>query len=227
MSSRQRNGRRSGLSVGSQGNKNTPPLPKTYETSFPAVENPVSEGGAWVNVGLDWAGVKTISGGKACGNMTPPGNYNDPYTHLTGFSANHKVSITVFYGAGWVISNNQELEIHLRVTDSANSVQLYEITLINQFSTIIAYNFVRWNGARGNFTILTTTSGTDNWGMITGDVCSAQIIGSNITVDINGVTLFTASDSVLTTGQPGFGFYTSSSGANEDLCISHFKAADV
>jgi hypothetical protein len=38
---------------------------RTYTTKFPLVENPVSEGGNWINggvAGLDWTNVRTASG---------------------------------------------------------------------------------------------------------------------------------------------------------------------
>jgi len=52
--------------VGAQG--------RTYTTNFPATENPVSQGGNWVNgraVGLDWSDARTIPG-LAFGTGTHP-----------------------------------------------------------------------------------------------------------------------------------------------------------
>ena len=48
--------------------------PGKYSTTFALTENPISEGGNWVNgkaVGLDWANV-SITPGLAVGNETGP-----------------------------------------------------------------------------------------------------------------------------------------------------------
>jgi hypothetical protein len=40
-------------------------LARTYTTTFPLTENPISEGGNWINgkaVGLDWANLATTNG---------------------------------------------------------------------------------------------------------------------------------------------------------------------
>ena len=43
----------------------TEAVAKTYTTNFPLMENPISEGGNWVNgqaVGLDWTDIRTTPG---------------------------------------------------------------------------------------------------------------------------------------------------------------------
>jgi hypothetical protein len=75
-------------------------IARSYTTNFSLPENPISEGGSWINgktVGLDWADVSTISG-HAFGNYTsgsPP--YNDPTAVLTGsWGPNQTVQATVY-----------------------------------------------------------------------------------------------------------------------------------
>src|SRR5207247_10420262 len=59
----------------------------TYTTNFPLTENPISEGGHWINGltnGIDWSDVQTIPG-KAFGTQTGIGpNYADSTALLTG-----------------------------------------------------------------------------------------------------------------------------------------------
>jgi len=50
-----------------------------YITSFPLTENPISEGGKWINgltTGLDWSDVRTVSG-IAYNDQTKDAHYND------------------------------------------------------------------------------------------------------------------------------------------------------
>jgi hypothetical protein len=59
----------------------------TYTTTFPQTENPISEGGNWINGltnGIDWADVATTPG-KAFGTQTVNSpNYSDSTALLTG-----------------------------------------------------------------------------------------------------------------------------------------------
>ena len=59
----------------------------TYTTNFPLTENPIFEGGHWINGltnGIDWSDVQTIPG-KAFGTQTGIGpNYADSTALLTG-----------------------------------------------------------------------------------------------------------------------------------------------
>jgi len=62
----------------------------TYSTSFASTENPLSEGGKWINgraVGLDWNNAQSVPG-KAYGAAIATG-YNDDVAVLnTAFTAN-------------------------------------------------------------------------------------------------------------------------------------------
>ena len=59
----------------------------TYTTNFPLIENPISEGGHWINGltnGIDWADVATTPG-RAFGTQTVISpNYGDSTALLTG-----------------------------------------------------------------------------------------------------------------------------------------------
>ena len=58
----------------------------TYSTNFAGTENPISEGGRWINggvAGLDWANVRTTPG-LAFGTQTGLIEYNDAAALLSG-----------------------------------------------------------------------------------------------------------------------------------------------
>src|SRR5262245_9498429 len=61
---------------------------KSYSTEFDGIENPLSEGGVWSHVGLDWRNVEK-SGGIAYGTQTGTGGYDDSYAVLSGFPPDH------------------------------------------------------------------------------------------------------------------------------------------
>jgi hypothetical protein len=71
---------------------------KSYTTSFLLTENPISEGGNWINgkaVGLDWANVQTTPG-LAFGTETGSGGYDDSTALLTGsWGADQHVKATI------------------------------------------------------------------------------------------------------------------------------------
>jgi hypothetical protein len=191
----------------------------SYRTVFPLTENPISEGGVWVNVGLDWTFVQT-GGGLAFGTQTGSGGFNDSYAHLTGFPPNHTAYGIIHIGSptGGI---NHEVEILLRWHDSAHVAQGYECNIAynGQYTTI-----VRWNGPLGSFTNLAQiTSGVPT--PHTGDIFSAVIIGNKISSYLNGVLLATATDSTYATGNPGMGFFRSAvSGPANDVAFSAYGA---
>ena len=77
----------------------SPAIAATYSTTFPAAENPISEGGNWINggaVGLDWANVQTtpsLAFGTQSGSS---GQYDDSTALLTGtWNPDHTAEATV------------------------------------------------------------------------------------------------------------------------------------
>lgn len=190
-------GRRGGLAAGVI-------APSGYATTFGATENPISEGGVWINggaTGLDWNNIQT-SGGNALATRietsAPP--YDDPIACLdsTKFSigANQYAQATIFKNAGY--TGSHECELLLRFAITAHSATGYEVYWSNNGGLVL----VRWNGAINDFTALTST----NPGAPTdGAVLRVEISGSTITAKINGATQFTWTDSTWATGMPGIG----------------------
>ena len=100
-----------------------------YATDFNLTENPISEGGNWINggvTGLDWNNVQT-SDGYAYG--TPAAvTYSDPTAVLAGSWGADQYISGVVYSAGPNASQYEEAELRLRTTIGAHSITGYEIT---------------------------------------------------------------------------------------------------
>lgn len=195
---------------------------QTYITTFPLTENPISEGGKWINgatIGLDWKNVATTPG-LAMGTQVNSQSYDDSTAVLTGsWEPDQTVHATV-YSTNPADGLSEEVEIRLRSAISAHSNTGYEINF-NCAATGGGYSqTVRWNGAMGDFTVLAGGPGVKN-----GDVVTASMVGSTITVQINGVQVMQVTDGTFTTGNPGMGFFhRGSAGLNAAFGFSSYTA---
>ena len=181
----------------------------TYTTNFPLTENPISEGGRWINggtVGLDWQNVRVTSN-RAIGTQDGQGNYDDATAILAGtWGPNQDVSATVYSVNPQDVPIYHEVELRLRTTITAHSITGYEV-LFQAMTTGRNYvQIVRWNGPLGNFTYLADVNPAAR-GITTGSVVRATIVGNLITAYIDGVQVAQATDSRFTTGSPGIGFF--------------------
>jgi hypothetical protein len=201
-----------------------------YATNFPLTENPISEGGRWLNGltnGIDWTDIVTVSG-EAYG--TNPGSgtgYNDSTAVVTGtWLPNQYASGVVHIGT---ITNSyyQEVELRLRTTISAHSITGYELDYSCHNDGTQYFAIARWNGPINNFTTLASTSGET--ALANGDEISGTIEGSTIKMYHNGVLLLTATDSTYTSGSPGIGTDLGGNGGgstNAQFGFSSFQAHD-
>jgi hypothetical protein len=185
----------------------------TYTTNFPSTENPISEGGRWINggtTGLDWSDVSTTPG-LAIGHEVNA-NYSDATAILTGtWPANQYAQATVY----WNPNGNEpvpEVELRLRSAMSAHVNRGYEITFGGGYLII-----VRWNGPFQDFTYpyLLELNGSQ-YTPKTGDVIKATIVGNTISAYKNGVLMGTATDGTWTDGAPGMGFNSGTHGGTYD-----------
>ena len=200
---------------------------RTYTTNFSLTENPISEGGNWVNgkaVGLDWADVATVRG-LAFGTETGRVNYDDSTAVLDGaWGANQTAQATV-YSVNQNSSIFEEVELRLRTTITANQMTGYEIDF-RCLNTLEGYvQIVRWNGPLGSWTLLDGRSG----GVKNGDLVKATIVGNVITAYVNGTRVLQVTDVTYATGSPGIGFYlqgTTNNAVQRDYGFTSFSAAD-
>lgn len=222
-------------------------LVRSYRTSFAVDENPLSEGGIWLNGkadGIDWIDViagngvaygavsrmtvaeQRIEQGNldpgADGESGPVGDYDDPTAVLAGHWGPDQ------HGRARVFSRNQteeyfqEVEIRLRSTMTAHRCTGYEV-FFRCLKTENAYaEIVRWNGAIGDFTSLAKLSGPQ-YGVQDGDLIEATVVGSVLRGFINGEQVIEAVDDVFTEGSPGIGFNFFVGETNVDHGLSYFE----
>ena len=177
----------------------------TYTTNFPLNENPISEGGHWINGltnGIDWADVATTPG-KAFGTQTGIGpNFADSTALLTGSWGPTQTVQAVVYIASADSTTFEEVELRLRSSLSVHRNTGYEVNFSvkpdNPYCQI-----VRWNGPLGGFTLLDARG----IGVHNGDVVKATAVGSTITCYINNTAIFSVNDTTYPSGNPGMGFY--------------------
>jgi hypothetical protein len=203
----------------------------SYTTNFPLTENPISEGGNWVNggtVGIDWANVSSASG-LAIGHEVGV-RFSDGTALLTGAWAPDQTAMAVVYSINQDDACYQEVELRLRSSLSANSCKGYEINFKASKTSNAYLQIVRWNGGLGDFSYVDSRSGAQ-YGVKTGDTVKASIVGNVITAYINGVQMLQATDTVFKRGNPGIGFNLENSpagcpGTNGNYGFTYFKATD-
>ena len=201
---------------------------RVYTTRFSLAENPISEGGQWVNgrqEGLDWANVCTRAG-LAYGTEPGTAKYDDSTALLTGAWGPDQMAQATVRTANQNEKIFEEVELRLRSSLSAHRATGYEI-LFRCLKTETAYlEIVRWNGPLGDFTYLSRGTGS-RYGVADGDVVKATIVGNVITAYINGVPMLQATDDTYASGSPGMGFYLEgASGVNSDYGFVDFLASD-
>jgi hypothetical protein len=220
---------------------------RSYSTRFEHDEDPISEGGMWINGqtdGIDWIDCMTQNGGEVCGKVSrmtvaerraeqvhdeagdddsgTAGDYDDPTAVLSGEWGRNQ------YGKATVFCRNptdkyfQEVEIRLRSSITPHSCTGYEV-FWRALKTDEGYaEIVRWNGAIGDFTSLARKVGTE-FGVKDGDIVEASIEGYLIRGFINGVEVITATDDVFSEGAPGVGFNFFVSNTNVDHGFTSFE----
>jgi hypothetical protein len=202
---------------------------RTYTTSFPLTESPISEGGNWINgsvVGLDWNNVITTPG-LATGQGPSSVTFSDPTALLTGTWGPNQMAQATAYTVNPQDSLFQEVELRLRSNLTAHSCTGYEITFSCRSSGPYT-QIVRWNGALGDFTYLSNQflDGT-RLGVANGDVIKATIVGNLISVYRNGALVCTATDNTFTTGSPGIGFDYGGGSTYGDFGLTNFTASEL
>jgi|SRR5271157_1887389 hypothetical protein len=192
---------------------------RTYTTSFPLTESPISENGNWINgatTGIDWGDISTTPGET---HPHPgPARYADATALLTGtWGPDQSAQATVYINNAY---NFPEVEFRLRSTLSPHVCNGYEITFSIAPNSYLL--IVRWNGPLGNYTVLSNPSGSQ-YQAKAGDVVKATIVGNVITAYKNGVQMGQAADSTYTSGNPGMGFNEQ---VNGDYGYTNFTVTD-
>jgi hypothetical protein len=192
---------------------------RTYTTSFPLTESPISESGNWINgatTGIDWGDISTTPGKT---HPHPgPARFADATALLTGtWGPDQTAQATVYINNAY---NYPEVEFRLRSTLSAHVCNGYEITFSLAPNSYLL--IVRWNGPLANYTVLSNPSGSQ-YQAKAGEVVKATIVGHVITAYKNGVQMGQATDTTYTSGNPGMGFNEQ---VNGDYGYTNFTATD-
>src|SRR4051794_22297789 len=195
---------------------------REYRTRFGIDEEPLSEGGVWLNGktdGVDWTDVIS-RGGVAFGAVsrmgvaerraeqgnidpilatTPVGDYDDPTAILTGPWGGRQHAWAEVFTRNQTQEFFQEVQIRLRSSMSAHHCAGYEVIwrcLANESAYV---EIVRWNGKVGDFTSLARRTGAEV-GINDGDKVEAEIVGSRIVALINDTEVLAASDGMFVVG---------------------------
>ncbi len=220
-------------------------LVRSYSTRFERDEEPISEGGLWLNGrrdGIDWCDVLTRNGvaygeksrmnsaerraeqafGGAAADGTQEGDYDDPAAVLGGTWGRNQAARATVYSRNPTDDYFQEVEIRLRSSISAHYCDGYEVFWRCSSSDAAYAEIVRWNGKIAEFTSLARRVGPE-FGVKHGDIVEATIVGNVIRSYINGVEVLSATDDRFASGGPGVGFNFFVGDTNVDHGFSSFE----
>jgi hypothetical protein len=217
---------------------------RSYSTDFENTEDPISEGGMWLNGrkdGIDW--IDVISGGGVGygavsrmgvpekrveqGNLdetdaAPLGDYDDPTAVLTGEWGPDQHGKATVYSKNPTAECFQEVQFRLRHTMNPHSCTGYEVFWRCLKAEGAYVEIVRWDGAVGNWHSLARRAGAE-FGVSHGDRIEATIVGNVITGYVNGDEVLSTIDDAYATGAPGIGFNFGVGDTNVDHGLSHFE----
>lgn len=203
---------------------------RSYRTQFKLDEDPISEGGLWLNGkkdGIDWADVvvengvahggrtkmsvaerraeQASVGGPTAAGEAPEGDYDDPTALLSGTWGKNQHARGVVFSRNPTEEYFQEVELRLRSSLGPHSCTGYEVFWRCLKSDGAYAEIVRWNEKIQDFTSLARKQGSQ-YGVKDGDVVEATIVGNVIKSYVNGVEVLSATDDVYKAGSPGIGF---------------------
>jgi hypothetical protein len=214
---------------------------RSYATSFRVDEDPISEGGLWLNGrtdGLDWANVLTRGGlahaesipmlvaerRSEQGDTTeaPEGDYNDPAAILKGAWGRNQYARARVHSRNQTPDRYHEVELRLRSGLFPHQCPGYEV-FFRCLKTDEAYaEIVRWDGPLGAWTSLCRKNGAE-FGVKDGDIIEATIIGDVIKGYINGVEVTSTTDETYPSGAPGIGFNYGAEESAADHGLTYFE----
>jgi hypothetical protein len=181
-------GSNGGGNGGSDGGGRSGGQKRSYSSNFPAMENPISEGGKWINggtTGRDWGNVQTTPGLAFGTNVSGAPPYDDSTAVLAGTWGSNQMAQATVYTVNQTHAIAEEVELRLRTTITAHRITGYEFDYRVTSDGSQYISIVRWNGAVNNFTYLTRESCTPcGPGLHNGDTVMATAIGSTLALYI-------------------------------------------
>jgi hypothetical protein len=199
----------------------------TYTTAFSATEDPLREGGCWLDGaadGRDWSDVQSVPG-LAFGTIVslgPP--YSDATAVLAGTWGPTQTACATVHTVNQTASVFEEVELRLRTTIAKGSITGYEFNFRAIADGSQYAQIVRWNGAINDFTYVDARTGP---GLHDGDMVCATASGTTLTSSINGAMVVQGTDATFATGAPGIGFYNQNGTVQQDrdYGFTHFTAS--
>src|SRR5690348_1500761 len=197
-----------------------------YFTAFPLTENPLSEGGVWVeglSDGVDWNNWVSSGGhahGSQTGNEVGAAQFADSIAVLRGtFPSDIVLESTVYSASGSGDFSAEVEHLHnFKITPHSARGLEFNISVNGfhgQYST-----WVRWNGPLGDFTTLQTTF---PGAVLDGAVIRTTRVGNVFSAYVNGVLVNQVTDSTFTDGNPGIGSYLHNITGSGDSSTYGFK----
>lgn len=211
-----------------RGNRPAALVVSSYSTSFPATENPISQGGIWLTGltdGLDWNDVQTVPGKfYASAFDTASGGVADGVAQLKrsflACAAKQFSEGTLFLVGGYNPSVAHEANVFVNFRITAHGITGYEFYVSVAGSSAL----VRWNGASGDFTPLASGNVSAVTAPADGDVLRIEhLLDGTINCYQNGILRTTANDTTYFDGNPGIG-NNPASGGNAVLSSYGFKS---
>lgn len=206
------------------------PQSSNFSTSFPGTENPLSQSGAW-RTAVNFYKQPQTTPGKCFANAATD-NVDDAVATLVSpnMGNNYRISAHVYRAALYTTLFSHEIGLYLRqLIDNSNPSN----TLVRGYECLFpfdsgSFQIFRWEAVNhafpDNFTQLSVT--TQNGGLQNvqdGDLLEAQIVESNISVYQNSILIYTATDSVWSSGGgPGMGFYVNTGSVAANYCITDY-----
>jgi hypothetical protein len=190
-----------------------------YATKFSKAEALISEGGRWITAGtpgVNWH--DTMCGARGDMHISSVST-TDGYAFGPIGSKRFGDSLALLTGS-WEPDQMAEAtvqqikpfgypEVEIRLRTSPKDATGYEIMWSALGKKKMPYlQIATWDGPGSkppHYTYLKRLKGRE-YGVSTGDVVTAAIIGHSISAYTNGKLQFTVTDSTFSTGNPGFGF---------------------
>lgn len=188
--------------------------PRAFLTSFKGTENPISEGGIWINggsVGLDWQNCRTTPGFAfgAGPSASPP--YDDPTAVLSG-SWGQTQTVEGIVRIDSLPGVNAEVELRLLTTITANRIVGYEVLF--SITTNPYVEIMRWDGGTTLPYFFSVTGGsvlgaqplvTGNW--VKATVTAAGLLSAYVDYGSGYTLICSGTDTTYRGGAPGIGFF--------------------
>jgi hypothetical protein len=177
---------------------------RVYKSIFPLTENPISEGGNWINgatTGVDWKDMQTTPGLVFGPVNFATSTYNDATAVLSGSWRGDQRVETVVKSLNQVngTTDFEEIEHRLRTTITANSIKGYEVNWACMHNGLQYHQIGYWYGPIGvqggcalgcafdavpnsiNSAGNGMTAAQGFLGIYDGDTVGSQIVGNRIT----------------------------------------------